>query len=126
MLEFSVLGPLRVRREGRDVPIARPKSRGLLALLLARANHAVTTDQLIDELWVHEPPASAESAVRVHLSFLRKALRCGSDADLGPIEATAGGYRISVSAEAADAARAPRSAASNASASTASAETEIR
>ena len=101
MLEFSVLGPLRVRRDGHDVTIARPKSRGLLALLLARANHSVATDQLIDELWVHEPPASAESAFRVHLSFLRKALRVAGT-DPGPIEALAGGYRIAVVTDAVD------------------------
>jgi DNA-binding SARP family transcriptional activator len=102
VLEFSVLGPLRVRRDDRDVPIARRKSRGLLALLLIRANHSVATDQLIDDLWVREPPASAESAFRVHLSFLRKALR-SSDSDPGPIEATAGGYRIVVARDAVDA-----------------------
>ena len=103
MLEFSVLGPLRVRRDGSDVPLARPKSRGLLALLLARANHSVATDQLIDDLWVHEPPASADSAFRVHLSFLRKALRGRSESDPGPIVATAGGYRIVVAPDAVDA-----------------------
>ena len=96
MLEFSVLGPLRVRRDDCDVPLARPKCRGLLALLLVRANHSIATDQLIDDLWVHEPPASAESAFRVHLSFLRKALRGNAEGDPGPIEATAGGYRIVV------------------------------
>jgi DNA-binding SARP family transcriptional activator len=84
------------------VPIARPKSRGLLALLLVRANHGVATDQLIDELWVHDPPLSAESAFRVHLSFLRKALRGRDDTGHGPIEATAGGYRISVGIDSVD------------------------
>jgi DNA-binding SARP family transcriptional activator len=107
LLEFSVLGPLRVKRDGRDVPIARPKSRGLLGLLLARANHGVPTDQLIDELWVHEPPLSAESAFRVHLSFLRKALRGEAEredgGESGPISASAGGYRIVVATEAVDA-----------------------
>ena len=102
MLEFSVLGPLRVRRDGHDVPIARPKSRALLALLLARANHSVATDQLIDELWAHDPPATAESAFRVHVSFLRKALREGSDADDESIEATARGYRVCVTTDAVD------------------------
>jgi DNA-binding SARP family transcriptional activator len=85
------------------VPIARPKSRGLLGLLLARANHGVPTDQLIDELWMHEPPVSAESAFRVHVSFLRKALRGDSGPDAaGPIGVSAGGYRIVVGAEALD------------------------
>jgi len=105
VLEFSVLGALQVRRDGHDVAIARPKSRGLLALLLARANHAIATDQLIEELWMRDPPASAESAFRVHLSFLRKALRCGSEGESasGAIEATPGGYRITVATEAVDA-----------------------
>jgi DNA-binding SARP family transcriptional activator len=88
------------------VPIARPKSRGLLGLLLARANHGVPTDQLIDELWMHDPPVSAESALRVHVSFLRKALRgdaaCDGPDDPGPIGVNAGGYQIVVGPDALD------------------------
>jgi DNA-binding SARP family transcriptional activator len=101
VLEFSVLGPLRVRSNGTDVDIARPKCRTVLGLLLARANHSVSTGQLIDELWVHEPPNTAASAFRVHIAFLRKTLRAAADTDL--ITGTAGGYRLSVAPEAVDA-----------------------
>ena len=103
MLEFSVLGSLRVRANGRDVDIARPKSRVLLGLLLARANHAVSTGQLIDELWVHAPPNTAASAFRVHLSYLRGHLRDDDGDAAPPIVAAAGGYRLAVVPEAVDA-----------------------
>src|SRR5262249_9145007 len=67
-------------------------------LLLARANHTVSTGQLIDELWVHEPPNTAASAFRVHIAYLRKTLRAAGADD--PILGTAGGYRLCVEPEA--------------------------
>ena len=50
-VEFLVLGRLEVRRDGRPIRIGAGKQRGLLALLLLNANHAVSRDRLIDELW---------------------------------------------------------------------------
>jgi len=102
VLEFSVLGPLRVTRNGEELPPMRPKCRALLGLLLARANHAVSTGQLIDELWMHNPPEACASAFRVHLAALRKTL--GASAEKGElIEPTQGGYRLAVIPESVDA-----------------------
>ena len=50
------------------------KQRALLALLLLNANSAVSADRLIDELWGEDAPATAQSALQVHVSQLRRVL----------------------------------------------------
>ncbi|HEX6714464.1 MAG TPA: ABC transporter substrate-binding protein [Thermoleophilaceae bacterium] len=73
-MEFGVLGPLVVRRDGRDVALGGPKQRSVLAMLLLRANEVVGRDRLIDALWGQEPPPTAGHTLDSYLSRLRKAL----------------------------------------------------
>jgi DNA-binding SARP family transcriptional activator len=73
-MEFRILGPLEVEDEGRVLKLGGAKQRGLLTLLLLRANKAVSRDRLIDELWGDEPPETASTAIQVHISQLRKVL----------------------------------------------------
>jgi predicted ATPase/DNA-binding SARP family transcriptional activator len=73
-LGFSVLGPFEVVRDGRPVGPAGPKRRGLLAMLVLRANMAVPTAELIDGLWAGRPPASAANLVQTYVSAWRKVL----------------------------------------------------
>jgi DNA-binding SARP family transcriptional activator len=73
-LEFRVLGPLEVRRDGEPVILGGAKQRALLAILLLRANQVVPAETLIDELWGERPPATAAAALQVHVANLRKAL----------------------------------------------------
>ncbi len=73
-MEFRILGPLEVEDEGRVLNLGGAKPRGLLTLLLLRANEAVSRDRLIDELWGDEPPETASTAIQVHISQLRKVL----------------------------------------------------
>jgi predicted ATPase/DNA-binding SARP family transcriptional activator len=68
---FGVLGPLLLEREGRPVSLPSGRQRSLLALLLMARGAPLSRDRLIDELWGDRPPASAVSAVHVHLSKLR-------------------------------------------------------
>ncbi len=49
-LDFRLLGPLEVSRDGDSLELRGPKQRGLLALLLLDAGRAVSTDRLIDAL----------------------------------------------------------------------------
>ena len=72
--EFRILGPLEVVREGTPVELGPPRERALLALLLTRANVAVSRDRLIDELWPEEPPRSAVNVLQTYVSHLRRAL----------------------------------------------------
>jgi DNA-binding SARP family transcriptional activator len=89
-VDFKILGPLEVARDGRAIPIVRIKERALLAVLLLRANEVVSTDRLIDRLWGGDPPPTAGKALQVGVSRLRKAL--GGEA----IVTRAPGYFVSV------------------------------
>src|SRR5436305_288576 len=62
-LDIGLLGPLVVRRGGKEVRIAAPKQRALVALLALQAGRAVSTDELVDKLWAGHPPDSAATAV---------------------------------------------------------------
>ena len=72
MLEFRVLGPLQVAKEGRVLPLGGFKQRGLLALLLLDRNRVVPRDRLVDVLWGESPPASAANSIQNYVSKLRR------------------------------------------------------
>ena len=95
-LDLRILGPLRVLADGRDVTPARPKQRALLALLVLHANEILASDELIDALWGEHPPATAQAALRGHVSSLRKLL--GQEA----IETRTPGYVLRVEPEQTD------------------------
>ena len=73
-VEFGILGPLEVRRDGREVEVGATRQRALLALLLIHANRVVPIDRLVDDLWGAEAPARATNAVQVYVSALRRVL----------------------------------------------------
>jgi DNA-binding SARP family transcriptional activator len=73
-MEFRVLGPLEVVKNGRTLELGGQKQRALLALLLLEANRPVSRERLIDALWEEEPTATAAKALQVYVSRLRKAL----------------------------------------------------
>lgn len=98
-MEFRILGPLEVRREGDPVRLRGPRLRALLAILLLHRNEVVSTDQLIEDVWAGRPPPNAKELVWVHVSRLRKAL--GPDALLS----SPPGYVLRVGADEVDLAR---------------------
>jgi predicted ATPase/DNA-binding SARP family transcriptional activator len=77
-MEYRVLGPLEVRDGDESLPLAGAKQRALLALLLVHANHVLSRDRLIDELWGEHPPETAVQSVQVYVSRLRKLLPPGA------------------------------------------------
>ena len=100
-VEFLVLGRLEVRRDGRPIRIGAGKQRGLLALLLLNANHAVSRDRLIDELWGAEAPPTVSTQLRVRLAELRQLLEPGreSRAPGEVLVSQDGGYLIRVESD---------------------------
>jgi DNA-binding SARP family transcriptional activator len=76
-MEFRILGPLEVVRDGTPLVIGAAKPRALLALLLIHADEVVSSDRLIDGLWGEEAPATAQKALQVYISQLRKTLDPG-------------------------------------------------
>ena len=75
-MDFQVLGPLEVHREGGQLALGPAKQRALLAILLVHANELVSSDRLIEELWP-EPPQTAANTLQVYVGRLRKALEPG-------------------------------------------------
>jgi predicted ATPase/DNA-binding SARP family transcriptional activator len=71
---FGVLGPLTLERDGQAVRLPSGHQRSLLALFLMAGGVPLSRDRLIDELWGERQPASAVSALHVHLSKLRDLL----------------------------------------------------
>src|SRR5262245_28029061 len=73
-MEYHVLGPLEVVRDGRTLELGAGKQRTLLAALLLNANEVVSTDRLIDALWGDQVPATAPKIVQGYVSRLRRVL----------------------------------------------------
>jgi DNA-binding SARP family transcriptional activator len=71
-MDFRILGPLEVIEHGHKLDIGGQKQRALLAVLLLHANEPVSTDLLIDALWEDSPPETAQKALQVYVSQLRK------------------------------------------------------
>ena len=89
-MEFRILGPLEVVENGQALDLGGPKQRALLAALLIEANRVVSSDELIEALWPERPPQTAQKALQVYISQLRKTL--GRDR----VETKAPGYLVRV------------------------------
>jgi len=73
-VEFRILGPFEVNRNGETIAIPIGKPRALLAVLLLHAGEVVSVDRLVDELWGERPPPTAAKNVQVYVARLRKLL----------------------------------------------------
>ncbi|WP_367123368.1 BTAD domain-containing putative transcriptional regulator [Streptomyces phytohabitans] len=90
-MEFSVLGPLRVRTEGREIPIPGHKQRTLLAALLLANGDVLSDERLVSLLWGQRPPTTVSAQLYTYVSRLRQRLG-------GPVELVRepAGYRLGV------------------------------
>ncbi|MFI6694611.1 BTAD domain-containing putative transcriptional regulator [Streptomyces sp. NPDC050433] len=73
-MDYGVLGPLAVRRDGVAVELGTPKGRLLLAVLLCRAGRVVSGDALAEAIWGAEQPKSAAKNVQTYVHRLRQHL----------------------------------------------------
>src|SRR5436190_1199390 len=89
-LEFRILGPLEVGRDGRAVALGGRRERMLLAILLVHAREVISTDRIFDELYGERVPATASSSIQNAVSRLRRAL------GVEVIETRAPGYALTV------------------------------
>lgn len=101
-MEFRILGPLEVRREGQSLVLGGPKQRALLAILLLHANEVVSSDRLIDLLWGENPPGSAAKVLQVYVSQLRKILEPDTGGEHGVLVTTPPGYVLRTERDAFD------------------------
>ncbi|HKT00662.1 MAG TPA: AfsR/SARP family transcriptional regulator [Rugosimonospora sp.] len=91
MIEFRLLGPVRVVVDGVEDPLGGTKPRTVLAALLLADGRAVSDGHLSSLLWDWHPPATAQAQMYTYVSRLRR--RFG---DALPILRLSGGYRMSV------------------------------
>ena len=73
-MDYRILGPLLVSREGEPVTLGGRRNTELLSLLLLRPNEVVSSDRLVEELWAGATAANPRKAVQVYVSRLRKTL----------------------------------------------------
>ena len=69
MLEFEILGPLLVKGESGDIAIPGARRRALLIRLLVSANHAISADLLIEDVWDGNPPTGPVRPYKVTCPF---------------------------------------------------------
>ena len=103
---FGILGPLEVLRSGRAVPLAGPRQRAVLAVLLLQANRVVSLDRLVEDVWEGHAPEASVTSLQTYVFHLRRALEPGR-ARGGAAEVLATrdrGYLLQVSRECLDAA----------------------
>lgn len=93
MMEFKVLGPVRIRHDSATIELAGRMQRILLGVLLTHANRTVDPEVLIDALWQGERVSGAVSRLQVHIHRLRRSLDEPERLRFGP-----GGYRLRVAA----------------------------
>ncbi|MFE0189225.1 SAV_2336 N-terminal domain-related protein [Streptomyces sp. NPDC058989] len=85
-LRFGVLGPVRAWRGEREVFLAGPEVRALLACLLLRPGYTATADELVGDIWGAAPPREARELLDVYATRLGRQLDwdlVAGDADEG-------------------------------------------
>ncbi|MGK5629920.1 AfsR/SARP family transcriptional regulator, partial [Streptomyces sp. URMC 123] len=113
-IRIRLLGPVRILpHTGGGAPFT-PGEQALLAALALRAGRRVQTDQLIEDLYHDDAPASARRIVVNYVHRLRARFDTGDTGGAGPvgvrpaaslIESGSGGYTLRLTADAVDALR---------------------
>lgn len=94
-VDFQVLGPVAARNGETEVELGGPKQRLVLAILIAAQGATVSTDALMDGLWMDAPPATARKTLQGYVHHLR--------AEVGEaIETQKSGYSLHVPDSAVD------------------------
>jgi len=73
-LQFTVLGPLGLMRDGVDYAPRTPKLLQLLALLVLRPGKMVNFDTIAHELWANDPPRTARTTLHTYVYHLRRCI----------------------------------------------------
>ncbi|MGW6732374.1 BTAD domain-containing putative transcriptional regulator [Streptomyces sp. NPDC055013] len=107
-MRINLLGPLQAYGDDHRVEMApaAQKVRQTLAMLVLNAGRVVPFEQLMDELWNDNPPASAHTALQTYVYQLRKRFSLGNPRSGGAVRAAGpllgtvdGGYQLSLPAD---------------------------
>src|SRR3954454_25214649 len=97
-MRIGLLGPLEVLDDdGREVAVAGPKLRAVLAVLALHRGRAVPAEQLIDALWGEHPPNEVRNGLQGLASKLRRTL---GSSDIVAMRGS--GYALGLPADAVD------------------------
>jgi serine/threonine protein kinase/DNA-binding SARP family transcriptional activator/WD40 repeat protein len=78
-LEFLVMGPVEVRRDGQEIPLGGPQQRRLLSVLLSVPGQALSADRIEEAMWPGgDAPEGARRALHTYVSRLRAAVGDGA------------------------------------------------
>lgn len=98
-VRFSVLGPVRLHRQGVEAGAGQPRQCAVLASLLLRAGKPVSLSKLVEDVWGDDAPPSAVGSVRTYVYRLRQALGEQSDSSVSLVD---GGYLLRIQLDALD------------------------
>jgi len=76
-LRAELLGPVLARRGDEELRLGAPRQRVLFSVLASRAGRAVSREDLINAIWGHEAPTSADGSIYTYVSGLRRAMEPG-------------------------------------------------
>src|SRR5665213_1712528 len=81
-MDFRLLGPFGVERDGSAVPLGGRRQRSVLALLTMHVGEVLSADRIAEEIWAGDPPPSATRTVHSYVSRLRSSLRGADGTDV--------------------------------------------
>jgi predicted ATPase/DNA-binding SARP family transcriptional activator len=96
-MQFQILGELRILRAEAPVAVSGRMALKLLAALLVESPRAVDRGRLVERLWGDHPPATATTALQVHVSHLRRELEPECEGgDSSVVRTTGDGYALAI------------------------------
>ncbi|MBP2473115.1 DNA-binding SARP family transcriptional activator [Crossiella equi] len=99
-LTYEVLGSVRARHDGSELPLGSPQQRVTLALLLLAQGRVVATEDIATALWGEDVPRAARGTIRTYVHRLRRVLEVeGGDQ---AVVSTGGGYALRFTDDALD------------------------
>lgn len=106
-LDFSVLGPLTVRRAGAELEVGGTRVKALLATLLIAQGRVVTVDRIVEAIWDGQSPRSAVGTLHSYVTKLRRTIEPDRPlrAAHGLLDRQGPGYALRVRPESVDAER---------------------
>jgi DNA-binding SARP family transcriptional activator/Tfp pilus assembly protein PilF len=72
VLRVGVLGPVTAWYGDQELSVGQPRQQAVLAILAMRANRVISRGELVDAVWGHDPPASAEGGIYTYVAGLRR------------------------------------------------------
>ncbi|MDT4969954.1 MAG: hypothetical protein QOG22_97 [Pseudonocardiales bacterium] len=105
-IQFCLLGPLQVSRDGTPASLGGAQQRAVLAFLLSERERAISVDEIADALWGERPPPGYAATIQTYVFHLREVLEPHRAKGEPPavLVTAPGGYRLKVDPGAVDAA----------------------